>query len=97
MIKIAPRNFYVRLSIPRETAGEIAHRVRLRVLRLVDFGLGTVQDRQECWLEIVHECADAGECLAHLCAIGVERAAVRECREIQARTGHLMARQPSLF
>jgi hypothetical protein len=96
-MQVVPRHFYVRLSIPRAEMTETAHSLRRTIERLVDCGIGTVQDRHEYWVECRHLCANAGQFLAILRMLGIPAGDIRECREIAPNTGHLMAKQPSLF
>jgi hypothetical protein len=91
------RNFYVRLQVPRTESNEVAYSLRRTFHRLVDYGLGTVQNRSECWVELAHYCENTGQVLAILRMLGISADAIKECREIAPNTGHLMARQPSLF
>ncbi len=94
---IAERTFYLRLHVRRRDVKDVVYRVRKAVQAVDDMGMGTEAAPGDCWVEVRHLCHDSGDLLARLASTGVTREMVGEVREIAPKSGHLMARQPSLF
>lgn len=91
------RTFYVRLHIRKEEVSETLTRLQRGCKAVADFGFRPVVSPKDCWVEVLHYCGNSSEFLQHLDGLGIPRAAVSECREVAAGSGHLMAKQSTLF